>query len=134
MEQFLRYQTDSRESFQPSTTYHGIMRTMERMGVTEKQTHRIISRAWERGVAINDLPLKQRRFLQKRDGRFETGSTQFRVYRECIFIFSPEGVLITVYDTDFRFHGKNIYDGKVRVRNPHQYNRMYHQGGYDIAS
>lgn len=130
MEQFIGFLGNS---FRSSTTYHGIMRTMERMGVTEKQAHRIISKAWERGAAINDLPLKQCRFLQKRDGRFETGNTQFRVYRECIFVFSPEGVLVTMYDTDFLFYGKNIYDGKVLVRNPHQYNRMYHQDRYEFV-
>ena len=96
---------------------HGIFRIMERLSCGEKQARNVARKAWERGASMDQLPLvKQRKFLQCRDGRFAAGATQFRVYQGFLFIFAPDGKLVTMYSVPNDFLKRPLYVGKKRVR------------------
>ena len=105
-------------------SYHGLQRTMERLDCHEDQAMRVIKRAWEHGTVMEDLPLaKQRRYLEVRDGRFDDRKTQFRVYREHLFIFSPDGALVTMYPVPKDFSKRPHFIGKQHIRDFRQYER-----------
>lgn len=108
-------------------SYHGICRTIERLNCrNEKQALRTIKLAWERGTIMDDLELvKQRKYVLARDGRCAGGATQFRVYQNHLWIFSPgpEPVLITVYPVPKDFSKRGHYIGKEKIRDFKQYER-----------
>lgn len=107
-------------------TAHGLQRTMEWMHMNRNQAVRCIENAWNRGMTMNDLQYAhQRQYLAARDGRFKEGPSEFRVYQEHLFVFSPDqGLLVTMYPTPRSFRHKPVYAGKERVRNVRQYCRM----------
>ena len=109
------------------TSYHGLYRTIERLNCrNEKQALRIIRLAWERGTSMSDLDLvKQKKYLAARDGRCAEGATQFRVYQNHLWIFSPDPdpVLITVYPVPKDFSKRGHYIGKQKIRDFKQYER-----------
>lgn len=105
-------------------SYYGLQRTMERLDCHEDQAVRAIKRVWEHGTVMEDLPLaKQRRYLEVRDGRFDDGKTEFRVYREHLFIFSPDGALVTMYPVPKGFSKRPHFIGKQRIRDFRQYEK-----------
>ena len=107
------------------TSVHGLIRTMERTGCTDRQALRLIQNAWARGKSMDQLELKrQRRFLELRNSLLEDGYTNLRVYSGFLFIFSAAGCLITMYALPRSFNQKRYFDGKTRVRDIRKYSRL----------
>lgn len=105
-------------------THHALVRAKEHLGLAEERAKRLVKKAWTRGASISDVTLvRLREFLQHRDGRFTDGQTQFRVYQKTVFIFTPAGVLVTLYPLPARMEKAPHYIGKERYRNFRQYER-----------
>lgn len=109
-----------------SFTMHGLQRTMEWLGMNREQAARCIENAWTRGKTMDDLKhSRQRHYLEVRDGRCRAGHSEFRLYQDHLFIFTPDqGMLITTYPTPRSFNRKRLYAGKERVRNVRRFCRM----------
>lgn len=107
-------------------TEHGIERTMEWMQISREQAARCVENAWKHGKTIDEVKHScQRQYLEARDGRFEEGPSEFRVYKGHLFIFTPDqGMLVTMYPTPRNFDRKQLYAGKQRVRKAKRYSRM----------
>ena len=107
------------------STLHGLLRTMERMKMNDQQALRFIKNAWERGTATASV-VWQRDYLDQRDGRFEEGATEFRMYCGQLCIFTPNGEMVTMYPLPADFNRKRAYNGKERIRNARRFDRSYH--------
>ena len=105
---------------------HGLLRTMQRLNVTEKKALHIINDALHKGQTVAELPMRwQREYVENVRILAYNGWTKLRVLRNCLFIFSCEGRLITVYNLPKSFNKRYRFDSdKQPVRNLRKYLRM----------
>jgi hypothetical protein len=99
---------------------------MQRLNVTEKKALHIISDALQKGKTVAELPMRwQREYVENVRILAYNGWTKLRVLRNCLFIFSGEGRLITVYNLPKSFNKRYRFDSdKQPVRNLRKYLRM----------
>lgn len=109
---------------------HGFVRTMERAHKNDFQALRLIHNAWARGKCARQLPTVQRKRISRFNSLLCGGCTNLRVYNGFLFIFAPDGPLITMHELPEGFDAKPIYHGKVRVRDAKKYYRL-HQPSHD---
>lgn len=109
-----------------ATSLHGLTRVMERSGRNERQSMRMIRNAWSRGKQISQLPKTfQRRWTEYHNSIRLEGQTELRVYDGFLFIFSSEGILITMLNLPQNFFKRRKFDEHNRpVRHARQFERM----------
>lgn len=112
-----------RESF---TSLHALMRVMQRLGLNEQKSLRLIRNAWEKGSQARDLPMRwQREFVENHRMLMDNGWTQLRVYQDHLFIFSATEKLITAYPLpDWFYKNRHYAQDKQHIRNLRKYQRM----------
>jgi len=78
----------------PSISKHGKSRAWERAGARRGHAEALTGNAFEKGLRVADiLPHKD---LWAWVARHQRGTAQLRLHAEKLFIFSPEGTLITL--------------------------------------
>jgi len=77
-------------------TYHAIDRAKERMGIGRKSLMRMAEKARKLGIPTKAFRGAFRRYLEDISLKNETVA-EFRVYGQYIYLFSSEGVLVTIY-------------------------------------
>ncbi len=99
---------------------HSIERAKERAGLNEEQAARFIRKASERGKGAEEMPKKERQYMEQK----ETASNCRTIYyNNYFFIFSLEGTCITLYEAPVWFGKKSHYDGKEKIRDIKKYMR-----------
>ena len=102
-------------------TLHSIERAKERMGYNEKNAHRQINRALERGKRAEDFSSWERNYLES-----ECGETTVAIaYNGFCYIVSDTGLCLTMYELPAWFGKKKHFDGKEKIRNMKAYSRNY---------
>ena len=101
------------------TTFHALQRTKERTGFNHKASERLIANAITRGKGAQSFAAKEREYLERQESKKGYWTI---VYNSLCFIFSNDGVCITVYKLPPWF-GKKQYDGKQVIRNNKKYIR-----------
>ena len=102
-------------------SYHAIKRANERLGLKVQAAEKEIRKAFLEGMESSEFSSREKEYLS---GKEESGIT-VRVYKGSCYIFSEEGVCITVYDLPSWFGRKRFFDGKTKIRNPKEYYRHY---------
>lgn len=101
------------------TTIHSIERAKERIGLNEKKATKQIALALERGKAAQEFRSMERSFLE---GECKYGNTAI-AYNNFCYIFSEDGVCVTLYPLPIWFGKKKQFNGKEKVRNPKKYTK-----------
>lgn len=102
-------------------TYHSIQRTKERTGLSTSASINFISKAKRFGLSPDFYPSKERAYLHGK----EYLGTSTLCYGEYIFIFSEEGLCLTMYPMPKWFCQSGRFDGKERIRNRKKYLRLH---------
>ena len=110
------------------TTRHSIQRAHERLGLNEKRAQRVIALAYTRGKRLGDYRGSDFRYLRS---LCEEGHEAV-VYQDAIYIFSPDGVCVTLYPTPRWFGTRRNYDGKERIRNVRRFFREQGAAAYSL--
>ena len=108
------------------TTRHSIQRARERLGLHEKRAQRVIELAYTRGKRIEDFRGGDCRYLRS---LCEEGLDPV-VYQGAIYIFSADGVCVTLYPVPRWFGTRRNYDGKERIRNVRRFFRDQEAAAY----
>ena len=103
-------------------TYHGLLRAEERANLPASGALKLINRAEEKGKTAEDFPAAERRYLQNLE---QSRDRIVRVFSDYLFIFSSEGIFITMFHIPVWFGKKNKYCGKIAVRNPRKFERFH---------
>ena len=111
-------------------TIHSIVRAGERAGLKYSEAVRFTDLAIRNGQRAEDLPSKERRYLESRET--DPGCKTI-LYNGYIFIFRDEDICITMYAAPSWFLKKRHYDGKTRVRNAKKYLRYADPDGLEAA-
>jgi hypothetical protein len=101
------------------TTIHSIERAKERIGLNEKKAAKQIALALERGKEAKEFRSMERSFLE---GECKYGNTAI-AYNNFCYIFSAEGVCVTLYPLPVWFGKKKQFNGKEKVRKPKKYTK-----------
>ena len=110
------------------TTKHSIQRAHERLGLNEKRAQRVIELAFTRGKRMEDFRGSDYRYLQT---LCEEGVEPV-VYNDTIYIFSRDGVCVTLYQSPRWFGSRRNYDGKERIRNVRRFFREQETVAYSL--
>lgn len=81
--------------------------------------------AFYNGKGIKDFAQKKQRAYLKRVQQKNIGKT-IRVLGDYLYIFGNDHQCITVWQLPDYFAKKNVYAGKILLRNPAKYMRNYH--------
>ena len=106
-------------------TLHSIIRANERAGKNYSEAIRFTDLAIRNGLKAEDLPSKERRYLES---KASGASVTAILYNGYIFIMQDETICITMYMAPAWFFKKQHYDGKKKVRNAKKYLRYYECG------
>ena len=85
----------------------------------EKKAAKQIALALERGKAAQEFRSMERSFLE---GECKYGNTAI-AYNNFCYIFSEDGVCVTLYPLPIWFGKKKQFNGKEKVRNPKKYTK-----------
>lgn len=102
-------------------TVHSIERARERAGMNEDQAARFIRKASERGKSAEEMPKKEREYMERKESAANCKTIYYNNY---FFIFSRDGVCITLYESPAWFCKKNHYSGKEKIRDIKKYIRF----------
>ena len=102
------------------TTYHAIIRTMERTGLDRTAAVQFIGKAMERGKGTEFFNGEVRRYLESKSADGQRAI----VYGFYCFIISAEDICITMYSISDRLNDKKHYDGKQKIRDIRKYMRF----------
>ena len=102
-------------------TYHSLVRAKERLGLKAEAAEREIRRAFTEGLDASEFNSREKEYLIGK----EIYGAAAKVYRGSCYIFSEEGVCITVYKVPAWFGRRQFFDGKKKIRNPKDYYRHY---------
>ena len=108
------------------TTRHSIQRAHERLGLNEKRAQRVIELAYTRGKRMEDFRGSDFRYLLT---LCEDGCAPV-VYQDTIYIFSRDGVCVTLYQAPRWLGGRRNYDGKERIRDVRRFFREREAAAY----
>lgn len=108
------------------TTYHSLQQAHKRLGLNERTARRNIALAYIRGKRAGAFSGNDYRYLISKCG----DDCEPVVYQDAIYIFSKDGVCVTLYKAP-RWLGqkRRDYDGKTRMRNAVRYRRMWAEEG-----
>ena len=106
-------------------TLHSILRAKERAGKNYDEAIRFTELAFRNGQRAEDLPSKERRYLESKATEPSLSAIHYNGY---IFIVQDEELCITLYMAPSWFLRKQHYDGKKKVRNVKKYMRYYECG------
>lgn len=101
-------------------TVHSIIRAKERAGMKYGEAVRFTDLAIRNGQRAEDLPVKERKYMQKKE--IDSSITAV-LYNGYIFILNDEDVCITLFKAPSWFLKKEHYDGKKKVRDVKKYLR-----------
>ena len=99
---------------------HSIERAKERAGLNSEQAARFIRKAGERGRSAEEMPRREREYMEKKE---TAANCRTIYYNNYFFIFSPGGTCITLYEAPAWFGKKSHYEGKEKIRNVKKYVR-----------
>ena len=102
-------------------TYHSLVRAKERLGLKTEAAEREIRRAFIQGLDSSEFTAKEKEYLIGK----EVYGAAAKVYKGSCYIFSEEGICITVYKVPSWFGRRQFFDGKKKIRNPKDYYRHY---------
>lgn len=108
-------------------SFHGLTRTMERTGKDEQHSLCLITKAWNKGKTTNEFNLRWNLMTKKngpKEGSHRRMNTEHRVYKGNLFVFSKEGMLITMFPLPEHYYHKLQYRGKERIRHSKRFDRM----------
>ena len=109
------------------TTRHSIQRAHERLGLNEKRAQRVIELAYTRGKRMEDFRGNDYRYLLS----LSEDDREPVVYQDTIYIFSREGVCVTLYQAPRWLGGRRSnYDGKERIRDVRRFFREREAAAY----
>ena len=101
-------------------TLHSYERAKERAGMNKAQAVRFTNLAYERGKTADMMPRREREYMEKKES---VAGCRTIYYNDYFFIFSPDGICITLYESPAWFCKKNHYDGKEKIRDVKKYMR-----------
>ena len=91
---------DPWSNFPGKSSWFGLQQTMKSLDYHDpEKARRVVRQAYVRGKELSDLSPRERFFLEMNFRRDK--DDDFRLYRDCLFIFSNDGSLITVYPVRF---------------------------------
>ena len=111
-------------------SYHSMIRAEKRANMGRTGAQKMIDRARENGKTPDQLSSDERNYLRSK----ESDGCRAVFNEGYCFIFSEEGICITLFRVPKWFGSKSRFDGKVRVRNPKKYYRNYSFEEYGIPA
>ncbi len=102
-------------------TYHSLVRAKERLGLKADAAEREIRKAFMQDLDVSEFTAREKEYLNSK----EIYGAAVKVYKNICYIFSEEGVCITVYKVPGWFGRRQFFDGKKKIRNPKDYYRHY---------
>lgn len=98
-------------------THHSLERTKERARLNTDSSLRMIKRAYDRGLGYERYHSRERDFMLQRSGTDHVALA----YNNFCFIFSNEGICITMFPLPEWFGKKKFYTEKKQIRNAKKY-------------
>lgn len=102
-------------------TKHSIERARERAGLSKNAAEHIFEKAFLFGETAESLPSKERNYMLSKS----EGDKSLRLYGDFLYLFTNDGICVTMYHKPIWFCRKSNYSGKIRIRNPKKYFNSY---------
>ena len=102
-------------------TKHSIKRARERASLNRSAASKLFYFAYLMGRTSESMPYRERKYLEDRSSDDKVAI----YYNGYCFIYSMDGVCITMFHAPQWFLNKAYHDGKVNVKNPKRYYAKY---------
>lgn len=102
-------------------TKHSIKRAKQRANLSHNAAIKLFYSAYLMGKTSKDVPTRERTYLEEKS----SNNCKAIYYSGYCFIFSADGVCITMYHVPQWFLNRTYYDGKIQVKKPKRYYAKY---------